>query len=266
MKPFKEPLYSQSYVDTGTGFPVVLLHGIFGNLAMWRTTINALRTNYRVVVPRLPLFDVPIHRATLGNLSEILHDFLDWNQLTDVTLVGTDIGAQLALDYAFRHPERVRKVVISGSTGFKDNIPNLGEDTRTYGAVQTQVEEAFHRKEIVSRKVVDQVYNLVNTSSKGLHISAFAKSAKDNGLTNILYKLQLPVLIVWGLQDKITPPDVALHFHDLLRNGTVRFINECGHLPMIERPEEYNRHVREFLDTITKASVGGDVFSSNTPL
>ncbi len=249
MKPFKEPLYSQSYVDTGAGFPVVLLHGVFGNLTMWRTTINSLRGDYRVVVPRLPLFEVPIHRATLGNLSEILHDFLDWSQLTDVTLVGTDIGAQLALDYSYRHPARVRKVIISGSTGFKDNLPELDPNARTYDAVQMQVEEAFHRKEMASRRVVDQVYNLVNASSKGLHISALSKSARDNGLTNILYKLQVPVLIVWGLQDKITPPDVALHFHDLLRNGTVRFINECGHLPMVERPGEYNRHVREFLDT-----------------
>lgn len=247
MKTFKEPLYSQSYVDTGSGFPIVLLHGMFGNLTMWRSTINALKSDYRVIVPRLPLYEVPIHRATLSNLSDILHDFLDWNQLTDVTLVGTDIGAQLALYYAFHHKERVRKVIISGSTGLKDNLPAIDREVTTYQSVQSHVEGAFYKKDMVGRTVVDQVYNLVSTASKGMQISAFAKSTREAGLTNILYRLQVPVLMVWGLQDKITPPDVALHFHDLLRFGTVRFINECGHLPMIEKPDEYNAHVRTFL-------------------
>src|ERR1043165_4551370 len=93
-----EPLYNQVYVDSGDGQPVVLLHGLFGNIAMWRQTIQALQDSYRVIVPRLPLFEVPVHLANLDYLIEILHDFLDWHQLTDVTFVGTDIGKLMPVE------------------------------------------------------------------------------------------------------------------------------------------------------------------------
>lgn len=67
-------------------------------------------------------------------------------------------------------------------------------------------------------------------------------------MTAFLRMLKLPVLLLWGLQDKITPPEVALKFHDLLPNATVKFVDQCGHLPMVERPDDYVRHVLSFLD------------------
>ena len=128
MKRSIEPTYNQAYIDTGEGHPVILLHGLFGSLAMWRPTILALQRNHRVVVPRLPLFDVPIYRANVNSLVEILHEFLDWHELTDVTLVGTDIGGQIALCYAHEHPERVRRIVLSGSSGLFENFPPAEDD------------------------------------------------------------------------------------------------------------------------------------------
>lgn len=244
-----EPLYSQVYSDTGHGRPVLLLHGLFGNVAMWRHTINTLQQNYRVIVPRLPLFEIPVHRANLDNLLEILHEFLDWHQLTDVTLVGTDIGGQIALCYAERYPERVRNIVLSGSSGFLENLPVTVKDSdKGFDSVNNHVQAAFFKKAFATPNLVDKVYKTVNTFSKGLHIQFFSQSSRKTDISKFLYKLAVPVLLVWGLQDKITPPEVALQFHDLLRNGTVKFIDECGHLPMIEKPEIYVSHVRLFLE------------------
>lgn len=81
-----------------------------------------------------------------------------------------------------------------------------------------------------------------------LHITFLAQSSQKTNIAQFLYKLNLPVLLIWGLQDKITPPEVALHFHDLLRYGTVRFIDECGHLPMVEQAATYVKYIRSFLE------------------
>jgi len=248
MKRLIEPRYTQTYVDMGSGHPVILLHGLFGSLAMWRSTILALQRSYRVVVPRLPLFDVPIHRASVDNLVEILHEFLDWHQLTDVTLIGTDIGGQIALCYAHQHPERVKKIVLSGSSGLFENFPPAENDlNKDFDFVHDQVREAFYKKDLVTPNLVDRVYKTINTSSKELHITFLAQSSRKIDISKFLSRLNVPVLLVWGLQDKITPPEVALQFHDLLKFGAVKFINECGHLPMIEKPEVYIRHVEAFL-------------------
>lgn len=244
-----EPLYNQVYVDTGDGQPVVLLHGLFGNVAMWRQTIQALQDSYRVIVPRLPLFEVPVHLANLDYLLEILHDFLDWHQLTDVTFVGTDIGGQIALCYAHLHPERVKRIVLSGSSGLFENLPVAEKDyDKDFNSVHQQVKEAFYRKDFATPNLVDKVYKTVNTFSKGLHITSLARSSRKADISRFLHKLDTPVLLIWGLQDKITPPEVALHFHDLLRFGTVQFIDACGHLPMIENPALYVKHLRSFLE------------------
>ena len=95
--------------------------------------------------------------------------------------------------------------------------------------------------------LVDKVYKTINTSSKCLYISFLAKSSRKVDISRFLSRLTVPVLLIWGRQDKITPPEVALQFHDLLRFGSVRFINECGHLPMIEKPESYVENILSFL-------------------
>lgn len=243
-----EPLYSQAYVDVGSGHTVVLLHGVFGNLAMWRYTISELQSSYRVVVPRLPLFEVPIHRASVENLVEILHEFLAWHQLSDVTLVGTGIGGQIALCYAYKFPTNVRNIVLSGSSGLFENFSVADNDfSEDFGSVQDHVREAFYKQELITPNLVDRVFNTINTSTKKLHIKYLAQSSRKTDISKFLSKLEVQVLLIWGLQDKITPPEVALHFHDLLRFGTVRFINECGHLPMIEKQELYVEHLDAFL-------------------
>jgi len=243
MSMYKEPLYTQAYMDVGSGPVVILLHGLFGNLAMWRPTIQALQDNYRVVVPRLPFFGEPIFRTHVDNLVNALTEFIDWHQLTDVTLVGTDLGGQVALCYADKFPEHVDRIVLSGSSGLSENIVY----SMDYAAIRDQINQVFYENKFASFHLVNSVYQTMNTSINGLHVKYFAQSSQETEVSHILRFLKHRVLLLWGLQDKITPPEVALQFHDLLPHGTVRFIDECGHLPMVERPEQYTNHVISFL-------------------
>ena len=243
MSTYKEPLYTQAYMDVGQGPVVILLHGLFGNLAMWRPTIHALQNKYRVIVPRLPFFGESIFRTNVDNLVDALHQFIDWHQLSNVTLVGTDLGGQVALCYANQYPDHVNQIVLSGSSGISENV----DYSLDYSVIRAQLQQVFYENKFASFHLINSIYQTMNTASNGLHVKYYAQSSQENDVTHFLGSLRLPVLLIWGLQDKITTPEVALQFHDLLPNGSVRFIEACGHLPMVERPNEYLKYILSFL-------------------
>ncbi|HEV8512103.1 MAG TPA: alpha/beta hydrolase, partial [Cyclobacteriaceae bacterium] len=88
MKKINAPLYNQTYVNTGNGPVVILLHGLFGNFSLWKKTVDALTDKYHVIVPRFPIFDLPVHNTNIKYLVRVLEEFIEWNELTNVTLVG----------------------------------------------------------------------------------------------------------------------------------------------------------------------------------
>ena len=94
MKKINPPLYNQTYVNTGNGPVVILLHGLFGNFGLWKKTVHALNERYHVIVPRFPIFDLPLQNTNVKYLVKVLEEFIEWNQLKNVTLVGHAIGGQ----------------------------------------------------------------------------------------------------------------------------------------------------------------------------
>lgn len=246
-----KPVYNQAYIDAGDGPVVILLHGLFGKLAMWKPAVEALRKNFRVVVPRLPIFDLPAERTNIHHLSDLLDQFIEYHRLRDVSLVGHAIGGQVALCYAHDHPRNVNRIVLTGSAGLFDSTDfqaATSADVSDYNYVDEQVRSAFFRSDEAPEALVDEIYATVQNVEKRENISSLIESSRQNGVEMFLNKLDHRVMLLWGLEDKITPPEVALHFHDFLQNSEVRFIEKTGHLPMVEEPELFSKHLLSFLD------------------
>ena len=250
MKRSNPPLYNQTYIHVGQGPVVILLHGLFGNLKMWKPVIEALKENYQVVVPRLPLFELPIEHTTVKHLTKVLHDFIEWNQLSDITLVGHAIGGQVALMYTNQYPQNVERLVLTSSAGLMEKSPLFDprSEANSYHYVHDRVEEAFYNKQLVSDSFVDEIFMTVKNIPKRLTLGTFARSSQQTNVSSFLNRIDHPVLLVWGLDDKISLPETALHFHDLLPNSEIKFIDQCGHLPMLEQSNLFNQYVREFLE------------------
>lgn len=253
MKRVNPPIYNQYYINTGDGPTVILLHGLFGNLNMWLPLVNTLKKEHRVIIPRLPIFDLPVEHTNIKYLVQVLHEFIEWNKLTNVTLVGHAIGGQVALWYAHLYGSNVRKIVLSGSAGLFENSPFISEEynpERDYNYVHEKVKDAFYQADLVPDQLIEEIYQAVQSIPKRLTLGTLARSSKSLSVSPILARLIQPVLLIWGLQDKITPPEVALHFHDLLFNAEVKFIDNCGHLPMVEHPEKFTEYVLQFLNRV----------------
>jgi len=242
------PLYDQFYLDKGEGEPIVLLHGLFGSLSNWTSVVDNLSKNYRVIIPRLPIFEVPQHQANLEKLTLVLDEFFDWHQLSDITLIGNSMGGHLALLYTLHKPHNVKRLILTGSSGlFENTLGATFPRVKDYAFIHKKVSYTFYNKEVVTKELVDEVYDTVQSIPKTLRLLGLARSAQQNNLSESLYKINQPVLLIWGLQDEITPPETALHFHDLLPHSDLKFIDHCGHVPMMEHPDLFNQYVNEFL-------------------
>lgn len=105
----------------------------------------------------------------------------------------------------------------------------------------------FYDPKTATKELVDEVFEITNNRLKVIKIISLAKSAIRHNMAEELHKIIQPTLLVWGKNDIITPPFVGEEFHKLLPESELYFIDKCGHAPMMEVPEEFNRILKNFL-------------------
>ena len=239
------------YIDEGEGEVLLLLHGLMGALSNWSDVINEFKSSYRVVIPMLPLYDLPLLNTGVTSLAKFLHKFLTHKELDNVLLLGNSLGGHVALIYTLAHPERVKAVVLAGSSGLYENSFGGSFPRReSYDFIKEKVEFTFYDPAIATKELVDDVFQTVNDRNRVIRILAMAKSAIRHNMAKELHKIKLPVCLIWGRNDKITPPEVAEEFNQLIPHSELHWIDKCGHAPMMERPEEFNVYLKQFLDQL----------------
>ena len=243
MKLDYEPLF-----DVGEGEPIILLPGIFGNLSNWGGVAFEFTSTHRVLIPRLPFYSQPITEQRLDDLVQYVAQFIEVHKLDKAILIGNSLGGQIALLYAWGHPEKVREMVLTGSSGLYENsFGGTFPRVKDYSYIREKVQNAFYKPEVATKEMVDEVYATIQSRTKSLSLIGLARAAQRYNVTDMLSRIFTPTLLIWGLQDTITPPEVALEFHDHLLNSEVIFLQHCGHVPMTEQPKLFNSHVRTFL-------------------
>jgi pimeloyl-ACP methyl ester carboxylesterase len=239
------------YIEEGEGPVIVLVHGLFGALSNWENVINFFKQDYRVVVPQLPLFTLPLLKTNVQGLSDYLHEFITYKKYDKVTLIGNSLGGHVALVYVLDHPEKVFSMVLTGSSGLYENAMGGSMPKRQdYEFIKKKTEYTFFDPNIATKELVDEVYEIVNSRIKGIKIIAMAKSAIRHNLASEIKNIHVPVCLIWGLNDTITPPEVADEFLQILENAELHWIDKCGHAPMMEVPDQFNEILSGFLKKV----------------
>ncbi|HNI43431.1 MAG TPA: alpha/beta hydrolase [Chitinophagales bacterium] len=236
------------YLAEGQGEILLLLHGLFGALSNFNDLIQHFKDSYQVVVPLLPLYTLPAKSCDLEHLTAFVHDFIAHQQYDKVILLGNSLGGHIALKYTVEHQERVKALVLTGSSGLFENAmgdtyPRRGD--REY--IRKKTEITFYDPAMATEDLVDEVFDIVTKREKVINVLAIAKSAIRNNMKEELPNIKIPVMLIWGQQDQITPPFVAEEFHATLPNSQLAFIDQCGHAPMMERPAIFNELLDNFL-------------------
>lgn len=201
----------------------------------------------------LPLLDMDLLHTSVGGLAKFVHKFLETRDLKGVNLLGNSLGGHVGLVHILKHPERIKSLILTGSSGLFENgmgdsYPKRGD--REY--IRKKTELTFYDPAMATEELVDEVYNITNNRMKVIKIIALAKSAIRNNLGEELNQIKVPTLLVWGNNDTITPPFVAKEFNKLIPNSELHFIDKCGHAPMMEVPEEFNAILHKFLKKLNE--------------
>lgn len=236
------------YVQEGKGPNMVLLHGLFGALSNFKDLVDYFKEKYTVFIPMLPLYDLTNLDTSVSGLAKHVARFIEAKALKEVHLLGNSLGGHIALVYALKHPERVKSITLTGSSGLFEN--GMGETYPKRGDkdyIRKKVELTFYDPKSASDELVDEVYNIVNNRLKAVKIIYLAKSAIRHHLGEELKNISKPVCLIWGKNDTITPPMVAEEFKRLLPTSELHWIDQCGHAPMMEQPVAFNRVYGDFL-------------------
>jgi len=236
------------FIEEGEGEPLLLLHGLFGALSNFNAQIDYFKKNYKVIIPLLPLLELDIFHTTVGGLEKHVQGFIEARGYKDINLMGNSLGGHIALTHILKHPEKIKTLILTGSSGLFENgmgdsYPKRGD----YEYIKKKAEITFYDPNIATKELVDELFEITNNRLKVIKIISLAKSAIRSNLNDELNQIKQPTLLIWGNNDIITPPFVGREFNKLIPNSELFFIDKCGHAPMMEVPDEFNQILNNFL-------------------
>jgi pimeloyl-ACP methyl ester carboxylesterase len=240
------------YIETGgEGTPLMLLHGLFGALSNFQDLTNHFGNKYNVVIPILPIYELPILQVSVSGLVEFVTNFVEFKGYDKVHILGNSLGGHVALLYVIAHPEHIASVTLTGSSGLYESafgtaFPKRGD----YEYIKNKTAQTFYDPAVASKELVDEVFGIVNDRGKAIRVVATAKSAVRHNLGDKLHKIKAPTLLIWGKQDIVTPPFVGEKFHELISDSRLHMLDQCGHAPMMEKPAEFNQLLDAFLKEV----------------
>jgi pimeloyl-ACP methyl ester carboxylesterase len=251
MKLFSAKHTGPRFTEEGQGDPIILLYGLFGSVKNFQPLINHLSKTHRVIVPIFPFYELGIC-VDIFTLMNFLQEVADELHLEKFHLLGNSMGGHIALLYTLQHPEKIKTLTLSGSSGlYEHGMGDTYPRRRDYDYIKTKTELTFYKPEVATKELVDEIYATVN-SRKAIQIVSLAKSTIRHNVEKELHKITLPCCLIWGKNDTITPPEVAESFHRLIPQSELHWIDECGHVPMLETPEEFNRLLDGFLQRVAQ--------------
>jgi pimeloyl-ACP methyl ester carboxylesterase len=232
---------------------LLLLHGLFGALSNWVDVVERFSKNYRVVIPLMPIYTLPVLNTNVKALAKFVNDFINFKNYADILLVGNSLGGHVALVYVKDHADKVKAMVLTGSSGLYENAMGGSFPKREdYNYIKSKVEVTFYDPKTATKELVDECFAIVNDKGKLIRILSLAKSAIRHNMSDDLKNIHIPTCLIWGKQDIVTPPDVAEEFHRLLPVNDLFWIDQCGHAPMMEKPTEFNEVLEKWLERLKK--------------
>ncbi len=241
------------FLDSGgDGEKLVLLHGLFGGLSNFDSIISHFGERYRVIVPTLSMFELSLRKVSVTGLVNHLLDFAKEYSLNALHILGNSLGGHVAILFALAAPERIASITLTGSSGlFESAMGNTYPKRGDYEFIKNKCISTFHHPSTATPELIQEVFDTVNDRNKALRVVMTAKSAVRHNLSEKLHLIKVPTLLIWGESDSITPPFVGERFKELISDSELHMLSECGHAPMMEKPEEFNQILDHFLSRVS---------------
>ena len=232
-----------------SGRPIILLHGLMGGIDNFGEMVNLISVQYKVYGLDLRLFEgINPLKVSVKALSDYLYEFMNHLNIESAVLIGNSMGGHIALIYSKDHPKRVKSLILTGSSGlYEESMGNSYPRRGDKNYIRKKTEEVFYDPKVATDELVNKVFEIANNRISILKLLGYAKSAIRHNMAKDIPMIDKPTCLIWGKEDKVTPPHVAEEFHKLLPNSELNWISLCGHAPMWEHPKKFSEIVLQFL-------------------
>jgi pimeloyl-ACP methyl ester carboxylesterase len=237
------------FVERGEGTTMLILHGLMGGLSNFDGVAEYFpQHGYKVVIPELPIYDMPLLKTNIKNITKFIKEFIEARGYEQVILLGNSLGGHIGLLTAKLYPDYIKGLVITGSSGLYesamgDSYPKKGD----YEYIKKKAQDVFYDPAVATEEIIEDVYQTIKDRNKLIRVLSIAKSAIRHNMANDLPNMKQATCIIWGKQDDVTPPKVAVEFDALLPNSELFWIDKCGHAAMMEHPDLFNEILHKWL-------------------
>ncbi len=240
--------------EVGSGRPVVFLHGLAGLNEHWEDVVRRVKDRVRCVMLEVPLLELKGADCSLDGVVGLTARFLERHLAGErAVLVGNSFGGHVALRIALDRPDLVGGLVLAGSSGLNERTLMRDIQLRpTREWLRRKILELFFDESVLRESDVDRAFAELSDRRRARAMVKLSRTARRNHLGDRISAIKCPTLIIWGREDIVTPPDAADEFHRAIRDSRVVWVDRCGHAPMLERPEEFARALREFADELDR--------------
>lgn len=254
-----------NYSDEGDhGSPVIIfIHGFPFNKSMWNLQVDSLKDNYRLIT-----YDIRGHGSSdAGNedfsielFADDLIGLMDGLKIERATLCGLSMGGYIALYAAEKYRKRFDALILADTQCIADTPEAKQKRKKAIDSIrengvlkyaEESVKNLFASESFTTRvkEVTDVREMIVKTSEQSIINTLLALSVRKE-TCHILGEIEVPVLIMVGNEDKLTPPDAARFMHEKIKGSLLKIIDHAGHVSNLENPGDFNIGLREFLSSV----------------
>lgn len=254
-----------NYDDVGNnGDPVIIfIHGFPFNKSMWNQQVEALKDNYRVIA-----YDVRGHGNSDAGKGDFSIDLfandlirlMDALKIDKAMLCGLSMGGYIALNAIEKYPDRFDALILSDTTCIADTPEIKEKRMKTIDSIRKDGVEKFADESIKNlfatesfnskKKEIAEVREMIVNTDEESIIKTLRAFYERKETCSKLPDIKVPVLIIVGSEDKITPPAAAQMMHEKIEDSVFKIIDNAGHLSNIENPSEFNKQIVELVSTV----------------
>ena len=234
----------------GKGAPLLYLHGARGG-GVWLPFMEKLSANFEVFAPEHPGFggsETPAWLDNVGDLAYFYLDFIEKFGLKNLTLVGSSLGGWTAAEIAVRNCNALNSLVLSCPAGI--HVKGVAKGDIFLWSNEVLVRNMFHDQKFADAMLApelteDQQMALAKNKLTTARLS-WQPRLYNPHLYKWLHRISVPTLLLWGDSDKVIPPAYGPAFRDLIPNSKLFVFENCGHVPHVEKMDEWTDQVLAF--------------------
>jgi 3-oxoadipate enol-lactonase len=258
-----------SYNDSGPAdAPVIIfIHGFPFNKSMWKNQADEFKNNYRTIA-----YDIRGHgnseagkvKFSIDLFANDLVSMMDELRIDTAMLCGLSLGGYIALNAMEKYPERFDALILSDTQCIADTQETKEKREKTIQSINENGVENYAYESIKNlfapasierkQKEVNAIRQMIMNTPKQTLCSTLVALAERNETCSRLSEINVPVLIMVGKEDKLTPPAMALDMHKKIKDSRMQVLDHAAHLSNIENPQEFNFQMKVFVDLVSQRS------------